>query len=161
MENNKTIELSNFDGHLILLCKGHYFKPINNISIFRAFRLLWAIRCGHPVPEENDKGADEYIADKMYEIIVKLKRQDYLDFQKRLHRELSSTYDYRYEGLSNLERLLLVYRSEIMMLQIKEKKGKRYKAIIKLPKPEKRVFNRILKGKGRYEGAEIFNDKKN
>lgn len=161
MQDDKPIELSNFDGHLVMLCKGTYFNPINNISIFRAFRLLWAIRCGHPVPEENDKGADEYIADKLYEILVKVQKQDYVQFQKKIHRELSNMYDYRYEGLSTLERLLLIYRNEIMMLKIKEKKGKRYKSIIKLPKPEKRVFNRILKGKGKYTDYEIFNDKKN
>ena len=105
MQDDKPIELSNFDGHLVMLCKGTYFKPINNISIFRAFRLLWAIRCGHPVPEENDKGADEYIADKLYEILVKVQKQDYVQFQKKIHRELSNIYDYRYEGLSTLDPL--------------------------------------------------------
>lgn len=44
MENkSKPLEIKGIEGHIILLCKGHYKYS----DILEALRMIWAIRCGY------------------------------------------------------------------------------------------------------------------
>jgi hypothetical protein len=144
------IKLEEFDGHIVLYCKGWYYQE--DVDFLLGLRRIWAIRCGYDY-EENDKSADEYIADRMFKIIVQTNPNlDFVHFQKRLHNELSKDYLSTYKGLNTIEKLIKIYRSEIMMLQIRDDK----KVLVKLPKEKKRVFSRILKGKGEYKDYKLI-----
>jgi hypothetical protein len=62
------------------------------------------------------------------------------------------------ENLSPIESLIWEYRCILSNMQIKEKpKGKkRYQWIVKLPNHKTRVFERILRGNGRYKDYELI-----
>lgn len=144
------IKLDDFDGHIVLYCKGWYYQ--DDVDFLVGLRRIWAIRCGYDY-QENDKSADEYIADRLFKIIVQTNpKLDFIHFQRRLHKELSKTYLSTYNGLDTIECLIKIYRSELMMLQIKEVR----KILIKLPKAKKRVFSRILKGRGEYNDYKLI-----
>lgn len=136
--------LTNIQGHIVLFCKNHY----KYTDFFQAIRMLWCIRCGYDF-EDYNKSSDAYIANELYKIFKLLnpKKADY--FYEILHGNIANTY--KYEGLTPIETLILEYRSEIIMIQVKEKVGKKWKTLVKLPKPKKRLFNRIFRGNGRYE----------
>lgn len=137
------IELEKFEGHLVLYCKGWY--SVKDVDFLTGLRRIWAIRCGFDV-EHIDKSIDEYIANALYKTLKKLnpKKIEYLS--ELIHKEVSKTYLSTYEGLSTIETLIMIYRSEIWAVSIKENG----KTIIKLPKPQKRLFKKIVKGKGEY-----------
>lgn len=139
------ITINDFQGHLTLLCKGHYKYK----DIFAAFRMIWAIRCGYDYQEEKNNFVDQHIANELYDIVKKLCPHKISYLHELIHKELSNSW--RYENLTPLECIILIYRSEIMMVEVKSKVGKKWKNFIKLPKPKKQVFNRILRGNGRYE----------
>lgn len=144
------IKLEEFDGHIVLYCKGWYYQ--DDVDFLVGLRRIWAIRCGYDY-QENDKSADEYIADRMFNIIVQANpKLDFVHFQKRLHQELSKDYLSLYQGLNTIEKLIKIYRSELIMLQIKDDR----KTLIKLPNPKNRVFSRILKGKGEYSDYKLI-----
>ncbi len=143
-----------FDGHLIFYCKGVYYQK--NVSFIEGLRKIWAIRCGYEY-KEGDKSADEYIANHLLDIIkiVSPSRLDYL--YKTIHREIN--YSYRFPANANsLERIILMYRSQIMDLQVREKVNNRWGWIVKLPNPKQRLFTRILKGKGKYDDYKLINN---
>lgn len=144
------IKLDEFDGHIVLYCKGWYYQ--GNVDFLVGLRRIWAIRCGYDY-QEDDKSADEYIADRLFKIIVQTNpKLDFVHFQKRLHQELSKDYLSLYQGFNTFEKLIKIYQSELVMLQIKDDK----KTLIKLPNPKKRVFSRILKGKGEYNDYKLI-----
>lgn len=138
--------LSTIQGHLVLFCKNHYKSP----SLLEGLRMIWAIRCGYNY-RKDDKSVDRYIADEMYKIAVLCGCQN---IQEKIHDRLQ--WEYRYEGLTALESLIQIYCCEIAFVQVREKTGKVYKNIIKLPKPKKQVFNRILRGNGRYDDYKLI-----
>lgn len=142
----KPKEIKGFDGHIILYCKNHYTFPKGFIN---GLRMIWAIRCGYPY-NENDHSADQYIANRLYKLLQELvpERMQYL--QERIHDDI--TCDWRFaSNTSFIERLISVYCSEIANIQVKEKRGEKFYSLIKLSKPMKKVFNRILRGNGKYE----------
>lgn len=144
------IKLEEFDGHIVLYCKGWYYQE--DVDFLVGLRRIWAIRCGYDY-QENDKSADEYIADRLFKIIVQTSpKLDFVHFQRRLHNELSKTFLSTYKDLSSIECLIKIYRSELVMLQIKDYR----KTLIKLPNPKKRVFSRILKGNGEYNDYKLI-----
>jgi len=144
------IKLEEFDGHIVLYCKGWYYQ--DNVDFLVGLRRIWAIRCGYDY-QEDDKSADEYIADRLFGIIVQTNpKLDFVHFQRRLHNELSKTFLSTYKDLNSIECLIKIYRSELVILQIKDDR----KTLVKLPNPKKRVFSRILKGKGEYNDYKLI-----
>ncbi len=130
-----------FDGHIILYCKGHY--NLKDVDFITGLQRIWAVRCGISVEHIRDS-FNEYIADKLHEIFAKCKPEKLYYFHQILNKGLCD--DWAYEGLTAIERVIMIYKNELMMLQIKEEN----KTLIKLPKPQKRIFKRIVKGKGVY-----------
>lgn len=144
------IKLEEFDGHIVLYCKGWYYQ--DDVDFLVGLRRIWAIRCGYDY-QENDKSADEYIADRMFNIIVQANpKLDFVHFQKRLHEELSKDYLSLYQDLNVIEKLIKIYKSELMMLQIKDDK----KTLIKLPSAKNRIFSKIIKGNGEYNDYKLI-----
>lgn len=148
------IQLETFEGHIVLYCKNHY--QVENVDFITGLQRIWAIRCGYDV-EAIDNGSKEYIANAMYKIIKKTNPQK-LDYLFELvHKEISKDYLSTYEGLTSIEKLIKIYRGELAFLQIKDSKSKGgYTTLIKLPKPQKRVFKRIINGKGGYNDYKLI-----
>lgn len=134
-----------FDGHIILYCKNHYNLP--NVDFITGLQRIWAVRCGLPIDCIN-KSFNEYIADKLYNIFKLCKPTKVEYFQNILHKGLCD--DWKYKDLNAIERCIMIYRNELMQLQVKEKGNKNYKKIIHLPKPQKRLFKKIVSGKAEY-----------
>ena len=137
------ITLDNFEGHLTLYCKGHY--ATNKVDFLTGLRRIWAVRCGFDV-EHIDKSIDEYIANALYKIVKKVKPNKVEYLFELIHKEVSKTYLSTYEGLDTIETLIMIYRSELWDAQVKDKG----KTLIELPKPQKRLFKKIVSGKGEY-----------
>jgi hypothetical protein len=132
-----------FDGHIILYCKGHY--NLNDVGFIVGLQRIWAVRCA--VPVDSIRGSfNEYMADKMHEIFAKCRPTKLPYFHQILHKGLCD--EWQYKGLSAIERVIMIYRNELMQLQIKEHNNGKFKTLIKLPKPQKRLFKRIVSGKG-------------
>lgn len=146
------IKLDEFDGHIVLYCKGWYFQKNVDIDFLVGLRRIWAIRCGYAC-QGNDKSADEYIATRLYDIIVQANPNlDLVHFQRRLHSEMDKDYLIIYQGLNTLEKLIKFYRSELLCLSIRDAK----KVLVKLPKVKKRVFFKIIKGNGEYNDYKLI-----
>lgn len=137
------VTLDSFEGHLVLYCKGHY--AVNKVDFLTGLRRIWAVRCGFDV-EHIDKSIDEYIANALYKIVKKVKPNKVEYLFELIHKEVSKTYLSTYEGLNTIETLIMIYRSELWDTQVKDKG----KTLIKLPKPQKRLFKKIVSGKGEY-----------
>ena len=134
-----------FDGHIILYCKGHY--NLKNVDFIIGLQRIWAIRCG--LPFDSISGSfNEYIADRMYNIFKFCKPSKIDYFQDILHKGICD--EWNYKNLNGIERCIMIYANELNMLQIKDKKDKNYITLIKLPKVQKRLFKRIISGKGEY-----------
>ena len=149
----KPLEIKAIEGHVVLYCKGHYSFAGNDWLV--GIRRIWATRWGLLNEHTEDKGADEYIANELFKLFKLLNPVKAEYFHEIMHKEICD--NFRYEGLNSLERLILLYRSEIQMVQIREKRGKRYYFLVKLPNPKKKVFERILKGKGEYNDYKLIN----
>jgi len=143
-------EIKGFEGHVVLMYKHHYV--FDNLLI--ALRQLWAIRCGYEY-KEDDKSADRYIANKLYTIIQEVLPDKLTYFQEIIHEEICNTF--RYPDYTPLEILISLYCSELTQLSMREQVGETWKWKIRLPKPKKRVLNRIFRGNGRYEDYKLLN----
>jgi len=119
----------------------------------KAIRRIWAIRCGYDYDKE-DKSSDRYIANELCKIFKQLNPVKFDYFFERIHSEINN--NFRYEDLNSLERLILMYKSEIMIIQIREKQGKEYIDLIKLPIPNKPLFEKIISGNGEYNDYKQF-----
>ena len=135
-----------FDGHIILYCKSHY--NLKNVDFITGLQRIWAVRCGMSV-EQIRPSMNEYLADKMHEIFAKCNPNKLNHFHQILYKGLCD--EWQYEGLTAIERVILIYRNELMMLQVKENN----KTLIKLPKPQKRLFKKIVAGKGKYNDYKL------
>lgn len=140
------------EGHIILYCKGHY-KTGTDFLI--GIRRIWAIRCGLDEEHTLDKGADTYIADSMLKLIVGLvpERMDRIYYE--IHQCLEKPKPW-YKDLNPLENLIMLYRSEIAMIQIQEKIGDEWWALIKLPKPNNILFEKIINGFGEHSDFKLI-----
>ncbi len=153
---SKPIEISPIKGHIILYCKGFY--KYNNF--FEGLKRIWAIRCGYDY-ELTSKETLSYVAMEMFDILLETNTPEKIKWiMKELHRDIVSKYIGDFvETLSPIEAIIWQYKSHLAQLQIKEKDkltGKWY-SLIKLPKPKEKVFNRILKGNGKYEDYKLIN----
>lgn len=143
------IEVKGLHGHIILMCKHHY--KYNNL--LSALRMLWAIRCGYEY-KEDDKSADRYIANDLYELFMSVNPEKALNFHETIHEEICNTF--RYPNYSPLEILISLYCSELSNLTIRQNIDGKWISVIKLPKPKKQLLNRIFRGNGRYDDYKLF-----
>lgn len=143
-------KIEGFDGHIILYCKYHYKTKVDFLT---GLRRIWAIRCGLSEEHVIEGQSDEYIANSLYKLFKILNPSKAEYFHEIIHKEIEN--DFRYEKLKPIERLILMYRSEIMMIQIREKVKTKYRSIVKLPKPQKLLFKKIIKGKGEYSDYKL------
>jgi hypothetical protein len=134
-----------FEGHIILYCKGHYFQK--EVDFIVGLQRIWAVRCGLSFEHINNS-IKEYIADHLHEIFAKCKPQKLPYFHQILNKGLCD--EWSYKGLTAIERVIMIYNNELAQLQIRQYNGKSYKTLIKLPKPQKRLFKKIVSGKGDY-----------
>lgn len=145
---NKPKQVSKLDGHLILYSKG-YYKTDN---VLEGLRLIWCTICGLPA-DKTSKSNDIFIANTLIEVINNCSSITTEELQFKIHLRLDATITDNY---THIEAIILAYLGILSSIQIKCKYNIRYKALILLPKPKKRVFNRILKGNGRYEDYKLI-----
>jgi hypothetical protein len=145
--------LTPIQGHILLFTKGHYDKA--NVGQLEGLRRIWAVRCGLEYEHVKDGQSDEYIADELFRIIQIVLPNKAQRMWEYTHKELARP-SYQYEGLTPIEILIMVYRSELFGLQVREKVNKRYRWIVGLPKPKKRIFKRILKGDTSYDDYKLI-----
>lgn len=138
----------NFDGHIILFLKNHY--KVKDIDLFTGLRRIWATRCAIPF-EFADKSMDTYIANRLYKILERISPNKIKYLHEIVHDELGKDYLNTYKNLSHIETLIKVYSSEIAWSTVNEGGKKLYK----LPKPQKRVFNGILKAEEKYNNYKL------
>lgn len=155
-QNNKEmIELDNFQGHIVLYCKGHYTFPKGAKGFFEGLKMIWAIRCGYDY-DLTTQNTLSYIANDMYEILEKCAPTKLSVLMKKLHSEINPVYpglSFKPNDMTPIEAIIWEYKSMLSNLQIKEKDKlftDEYINLIKLPEPLPDIFNRILKGKGEY-----------
>lgn len=132
-----------FDGHIILYCKGHY--SIKEVDFIVGLQRIWAVRCGLN-PECANNRLNEYIADHLHEIFAKCRPTKLPYFYQIMNKGLCD--EWQYKGLNAIERVIMIYYNELHQLQVKEHNNGKFKILIKLPKPQKRLFKRIVSGKG-------------
>ena len=100
----------------------------------------------------------EYIANDLFNIIYEICDIDIIDFQKRLHNEICNTlYQYEKDNLS-IVRIIRYYKYQLAFLRVCDynKETNKRKFLIKLPIPKKRLFKRIIKGKGVYSDYNLI-----
>lgn len=148
------IVLPIFQQHLILYCKGHYKYE----NFFEGLKMIWAVRCGYDY-EHCSSDIETYIANELYEIIAKVQPKRLTYIMEIIHKEVNCRGRFgKPEGMTPIQAIIWEYRSILSCLRVREKPQgkKRYQWIVKLPKPQKQVFNRILRGNGRYEDYELI-----
>ena len=140
-------KLSTFDGHLVLWCKGHYTAE-EEVPIFDELKRIWAIRCGMDF-EHVDDYSFEYIANRLYKILIGCKPEKEKYIHELIHKELTSSIGYP-NGLTPIQKLIWIYRSQIGALQIYDINGQDKTILIDLPKSQFEIFKRITNGQGEY-----------
>lgn len=145
----ETLDYDIFDGHIILLCKNYYTMKS---GLVESLKMIWAIRCGYDYKKDNNSSL-RYIMNHLYKMVDKT-INDHVAFHEKMHESLTS---FSYKNLELIETLIHFYCSELAFLQIREKtSNNKWNILVKLPKPNKRVFNRILNGNGRYEDYKLI-----
>lgn len=147
MRNSNTIDILGIDGHLVLYCKRHYH--IDSVDFFVGLRRIWAIRCGYDY-KDGDSRADRYIADHLCDIIKLSMPKIFESLYEKVHHEL--TYDWKYEGMTMMERLIFIYAMRVMEMKIRDGKL----ILVNLPKSKKQILKRIVRGNGRYKDYELI-----
>ena len=128
------VEYKGFDGHIILLCKGHYKITTD---LFESLKMIWAIRCGYEY-DKKDNSSLRYIMSGLYDILLPT-ITNHSRFQDQLHDYITS---WIYRDFTPEERIIKFYCSQISNLQVQEKTSENsWKTLINLPKPKKILFN--------------------
>jgi hypothetical protein len=143
-------EIKGINGHIVLYCKGHYECKEDRIE---GLKMIWAIRCGYDY-KKNDDSSLRYIANNLYEVISPF-ITDYKHFQRDLHDYLTT---WMYDDLSAIHRIIHHYCSFISVIQIYERVGDKLTTLVQLPEPNPKLFNRILRGEGKYTDYKLIND---
>ena len=149
----QNVTLTPFQGHIILYCKFHY--DIDGVSRIEGLKRIWAIRYGYDY-NEADNSMLEYIANDLFNIIYEICDIDFIDFQKRLHKKVATSNN-EAPAITNI---IIYYIYVLAFLTVADinSKTNRIKPLIKLPTPKKRVFKRILKGKGVYSDYKLITE---
>lgn len=152
-------KLEPIKGHIVLYCKGHYSIPKEEKSFFEGLKRIWAIRCGYDY-SQTSRDVLSYIAMEMYDILLETQTSEKMEYiMEQLHRNLVPKWKEDFvRTLSPIEAVIWEYRYHISNIQIKEfdEKTKKYYELVKLPKPKKQVFNRILRGNGKYDDYKLI-----
>ena len=145
----QNVTLTPIQGHIILYCKLHY--GVDGVSFIDGFKRLWAVKC-----KSNDDDMLDYIANYLFEIICIVSDFDAVEFQKRLHLSL---FEYNPRKKSAIELIISFYIFQLANLKIAKYNpiSGKTKMLLSLPKPKKRLFKRILKGKGDYNDYNLLN----
>lgn len=147
-------KLDTFDGHLVLWCKGHYSAE-DETSLFDELKRIWAIRCGLE-SRHVDHYSFEYIANRLYKILVACQPEKEAYLHELIHKELTTSIGYP-DNLSPIQKLILIYRSQLGNLKIRETySGEVVTLLISLPTPQPEIFKRITAGHGEYGDYEII-----
>ena len=146
-------KLSTFDGHLVLWCKCHYSAE-NNVELLDELRRIWAIRCGLDF-KHVDNYSFEYIANRMYKILVACEPRKEKYIHEIIHKELTSPIGYP-DTYKPIEKLIYIYRSQIANLQICEVSFENKITLIDLPTPQPEIFKRITNGQGEYKDYDLI-----
>lgn len=142
-------ELTGFEGHIILYCKNHYNGSDNTREDLEK---IWAIRCGYSY-EHSDNSSIIAIINALSSILF----QNIDDKQRLLEDLHNHLLNYLYRNKNIVDMLISFYVGRIANIQIKEKLNNgKWITLVKLPKPQKRLFNRILRGNGRYEDYKLI-----
>ena len=139
----QNVNLTPFQGHIILYCKLHY--GVDGVSFIDGFKRLWTAK----YKEDGSDDMLDYIANYLFEIICTVSEFDAVEFQKRLHLSL---FEYNPKKKSAIELIISFYIFQLSKLKISEYdsiSGK-IKMLLPLPNLKKRVFNKIISGKGDY-----------
>ena len=145
----QNVTLTPFQGHIIVYCKLHYGG--DDVSFIDGFKRLWAVKC-----KSNDDDMLDYIANYLFTIICIVSDFDAVEFQKRLHLSL---FEYNPRKKSAIELIISFYIFQLANLKIAKYNpiSGKTKMLINLPKTKKRVFKRILEGKGDYNDYNLLN----
>ena len=145
----QNVTLTPFQGHIILYCKLHY--GVDGVSFIDGFKRLWAVKC-----KSNDDDMLDYIANYLFTIICIVSDFDAVEFQKRLHLSL---FEYNPRKKSAIELIISFYIFQLSKLNIVEydSLSGNTKMLLPLPKIKKRVFNKIITGKGDYNDYNLLN----
>ena len=136
-----TIELDAIQGYIVLYCKGWY-RTKKSIDFIDGLRRIWEIRCGLP---KCGQEIDKYIANAMFKTI-KICRPDQTNLFELLHDSLDWNVSCPSDS-TPIQKVIWFYKDVLSNLQIKENK----QILVRLPKPKKQVFKRIISGNGRFE----------
>ena len=145
----ETIKLDKWEGHIILMCKNHY--DVKGVDFFTGLKNLWCIRCGIPI--EDKDYILEYIANAMHELIITCAPSKEKYLHQIVHKALVGKAFFTPENLSPIQSVIWEYRTQLHNLQIRD--GVK-NVLIELPKPQKRVIKRIVRGNGRFCDYELI-----
>lgn len=147
-------KLDTFDGHMVLWCKGHY-SANDDVSMFDEIKRIWAIRCGLDFEHVGDDSY-EYIANRLYKILVKCNPSKEIYLHELLHKAITWPIGYP-NDLSPIERIIYFYRSEIMSLQVFDTNdGGEKITLIDLPEAQPEIFKRITNGLGEFKDYDLI-----
>jgi len=152
------ITLEKFQEHLVLYCKGHYYA--SDVDFVEGLKRIWAIRCGYDYKNEPS-AVGTYIANELYKIITICLPYSLPHIQELLHRSLGNRLgsSFKPDNLEPIDIILWEYKNIIAQLQVKkEQPDGKYETLIKLPKPKKQLFNRIVRGNGKYGDYKLVTD---
>lgn len=149
------IILDKFKAHIVLYCKHHYEIPNGDKGFFEGLKMVWAIRCGYDY-KFTSEDTMSYVANDMYEIIQTCLPDKISFLMNVLHREIGNQAFWKPKDMLPIEALIWEYRRVLCDLQVKEqdKVSKKWRTLVKLPKPQRQLFNRILRGNGKHNDYE-------
>lgn len=148
----KPVLLTSIQGHIVIYCKGLYDYK----DFFEGLKMIWAVRCGYDY-KHTSSDTYTYIANDMFKIIMLCKPERLEHIVETIHRDINPAwYNLLPKDLTPIQYLILQYRNVLSNLQVKDKLTKNYRTLIKLPRPKKATFNRILRGKGKYSDYELI-----
>lgn len=109
------IKFDGLDAYMIFLCKGHYENKNFVVDQRIKLRKLNSLMLGYHY-NENDTSIDEFIANRLYTILVKSEQVDLVHFQKRMHNEFAKFW--RYKNFEPIDGIIKFYCSEISLLNV-------------------------------------------
>lgn len=111
----KTIKFDGLDAWMIFLCKGHYENKNFVVDQRIKLRMLNSLMLGYDY-DPNNTTIDEFIANRLYDILVKSEQYNLIELQKRMHNEFGKYW--RYKGFDPIDAIIQFYSSNISMLNV-------------------------------------------
>ena len=151
------IKLDTFDGHIVLWAKNHYSAE-DNIGILEEIKRIWSVRCGIE-PEHFGQDVYEYIANRLYKILITINPDKKDHFHEIIHKGLVNSFYYGFDkDMTAIEKLIYIYRSHIMSTQVNERNEETGELIplVDLPKPQVEIFKNITNGHFDFNHDEII-----